>query len=116
MQEEILIAEKSIEAIISEDMLLTAPSHYLVLNSLSSSVFFVDDLINCMSTTHCKLTISRCSSKKEWHLEFSLTRRTLEDVYEPRIGVLKALRAKQETKVSTIVCYATLRIHTIMKE
>ena len=76
----------------------------------------MDGLINYVNTTYRELTMSRYSAKKAWHLVTSLTRRILEDVCEPRIGVLKALRSKQEIQVSTLIYHASLRNHAIMKE
>ena len=110
------MAQKAIESIILEDRSLSESGRSLVLNCLMCSVSFMDGLINYINTTYRELTMSRYSAKKAWHLVTSLTRRILEDVYEPRIGVLKALRTRKEIQVSILIYYACLRSHAIMKE
>ena len=80
LQEETLVAQKAIEATISEDRALSETGRSLVLNCLISSVSFMDGLINYINTTHRELTMSRYFHKKAWHLVTSLTRRILEKV------------------------------------
>jgi len=110
------VAQKAIESIVSEDRSLTESGRSLVLNCLMCSVSFMDGLINYINNTYRELTMSQYSAKKAWYLVTSLSRRILEDVYEPRIGVLKALRTRKEIQVSTLIYYACLRSHAIMKE
>ena len=70
LQEETLVAQKYIEAIISEYRSLIEVGRSLVLNCLASSVFFMDGLINSTNTTYRQLTISRCPSKTSWRLDY----------------------------------------------
>ena len=102
LQEETLVPQKAIESIITKGRSLTESGRSLVLNCFSWSVSFMDGLINHVNTTYRELTILLFSSKNTWHLVSSLARRILEDFCEPRIGVLKALRTKQETQFSTL--------------
>ena len=116
MQEETLVAQKATEATMLEDRALSETGRSLVLNCLISSVSFMDGLIHYVNTTYRELTRSRYSHKKAWHLVTSLTRRTLEDSCEPSICVLKTLRTKQEIQASTLIYYASLTSHDVVKE
>ena len=88
----------------------------LALSSITDCCSFILLLVTFIDNTYRDYERAKFSKRKAWHITTLLTKKLIEKIYKPRIGVSENFVAGQPREIGKIIFYATLKSLDVMNK